>query len=106
MCLISLGMAAGPIVSTITAVVVLILFIWASKKKVSLEIKVMKDVRDVPGYQPKSFIGRITGWTEFSKQKIKEFEDFTQGDSPFQRLYKQRLKEQSEKIKKDNISFV
>jgi len=103
--LIALGVSAGPIVSTIAAVVVLILFIWASKKKVNLEIKVMKDVRDVPGYKPKSLFGRITGWTEFAEKKVKEYQDFTQGDSPFQKLYMQKLKEQSEKIKKEQISF-
>ena len=103
--LIALGVAAGPIVSTIAAVVVLILFIWASKKKVNLEIKVMKDVRDVPGYEPKSLFSRITGWGEFSEKKVKEYQDFTQGDSPFQKLYMQKLKEQSEKIKQEPISF-
>ena len=103
--LIALGVAAGPIVSTIAAVVVLILFIWASKKKVNLEIKVMKDVRDVPGYKPKSLFSRITGWGEFSEKKVKEYQDFTQGDSPFQKLYMQKLKEQSEKIKQEPISF-
>jgi hypothetical protein len=103
--LIALGVSAGPIVSTIAAVVVLILFIWASKKKVNLEIKVMKDVRDVPGYKPKSLFSRITGWGEFSEKKVKEYQDFTQGDSPFQKLYMQKLKEQSEKIKQEPISF-
>ena len=103
--LIALGVAAGPIVSTIAAVVVLILFIWASKKKVNLEIKVMKDVRDVPGYKPKSLFSRITGWGEFSEKKVKEYQDFTQGYSPFQKLYMQKLKEQSEKIKQEPISF-
>jgi hypothetical protein len=103
--LIALGVAAGPIVSTIAAVVVLILFIWASKKKVNLEIKVMKDVRDVPGYEPKSLFSRITGWGEFAEKKVKEYQDFTQGDSPFQKLYMQKLKEQSEKIKQEPISF-
>jgi hypothetical protein len=103
--LIALGVAAGPIVSIIAAVVVLILFIWASKKKVNLEIKVMKDVRDVPGYEPKSLFSRITGWGEFAEKKVKEYQDFTQGDSPFQKLYMQKLKEQSEKIKQEPISF-
>jgi hypothetical protein len=103
--LIALGVSAGPIVFTIASVVVLILFIWASKKKVNLEIKVMKDVRDVPGYKPKSLFSRITGWGEFAEKKVKEYQDFTQGDSPFQKLYMQKLKEQSEKIKQEPISF-
>lgn len=103
--LVSLGMAAGPVVSIIAAVVVLILFIWASKKKVNLEIKVMKDVRDVPGYKPKSLFGRITGWSEFAEKKVKEYQDFTQGESPFQKLYFQKLKEQSQKVKEEELSF-
>ncbi len=103
--LISLGVTTAPIVSTITSILILILFIWASKKKVSLEVKVMKDVRDVPGYQPKGLIGRITGWSEFAEKKVKEYQDFTQGDSPFQKLYRQKLKEQSEKIKSEQLSF-
>jgi len=103
--LIALGVTAAPIVSTITSILILILFIWASKKKVSLEVKVMKDVRDVPGYQPKGLIGRITGWSEFAEKKVKEYQDFTQGDSPFQKLYRQKLKEQSEKIKSEQLSF-
>jgi hypothetical protein len=65
----------------------------------------MKDVRDVPGYKPKSLIGRITGWTEFTKAKVKDYEDFTQGESPFQKLYLQRLKEQSNKIRQEELSF-
>jgi hypothetical protein len=103
--LIALGVTTAPIVSTITSILILILFIWASKKKVSLEVKVMKDVRDVPGYQPKGLIGRITGWSEFAEKKVKEYQDFTQGDSPFQKLYRQKLKEQSEKIKSEQLSF-
>jgi hypothetical protein len=103
--LIALGVTTAPIVSTITSILILILFIWASKKKVSLEVKVMKDVRDVPGYQPKGLIGRITGWSEFAEKKVKEYQDFTQGDSPFQKLYFQKLKEQSEKIKSEQLSF-
>lgn len=103
--LIALGVTAAPIVSTITTILILILFIWASKKKVGLEIKVMKDVRDVTGYKPKGLIGRLTGWDEFAQKKIKEYEDFTQADSPFQKLYFQKLKEQSEKIKSEQISF-
>lgn len=103
--LIALGVTTAPIVSTITSILILILFIWASKKKVSLEVKVMKDVRDVPGYQPKGLIGRITGWVEFAEKKVKEYQDFTQGDSPFQKLYRQKLKEQSEKIKSEQLSF-
>jgi len=103
--LIALGMSAGPLVMVISSIVVIILFIWASKKKVNLEVKVMKDVRDVPGYKPKSLIGRITGWSEFSDKKVKEFEDFTQAESPFQKLYFQRLKEQSEKIKSEELSL-
>jgi hypothetical protein len=103
--LIALGVTTAPIVSTITSILILILFIWASKKKVSLEVKVMKDVRDVPGYQPKGLIGRITGWSEFAEKKVKEYQDFTQGDSPFQQLYFQKLKEQSEKIKSEQLSF-
>ena len=69
--LIYLGVTAAPIISTITTVLVLILFIWASKQKVSLEIKVMKDVRDIPEYKPKGLIGRITGWSEFTEKKVK-----------------------------------
>lgn len=103
--LIYLGVTATPIISTITTVLILILFIWASKKKINLEIKVMKDVRDIPGYQSKGLIGRITGWSEFAEKKVKEYQDFTQANSPFQKLYKQKLKEQSEKIKSENLSF-
>ena len=103
--LIALGVTTAPIVSTITSILILILFIWASKKKVSLEVKVMKDVRDVPGYQPKGLIGKITGWSEFAEKKVKEYQDFTQSDSPFQKLYRQKLKEQSEKIKSEQLSF-
>jgi hypothetical protein len=105
MSLIYLGVTAAPIISTITTVLVLILFIWASKQKVSLEIRVMKDVRDVPGYKPKSLFGRITGWSEFAEKKVKEYQDFTQADSPFQKLYRQKLKEQSDKIKSEKLSF-
>ena len=61
--------------------------------------------RDIPEYKPKGLIGRITGWSEFAEKKVKEYEDFTQGDSPFQKLYRQKLKEQSEKIKQQPISF-
>ena len=103
--LIYLGVTAAPIISTITTVLVLILFIWASKQKVSLEIKVMKDVRDIPEYKPKGLIGRITGWSEFTEKKVKEYQDFTQADSPFQKLYRQKLKEQSDKIKSEQLSF-
>ena len=103
--LTALGLTVAPIVSAISAVIVLILFIWASKKKVNLEIKVVKDARDVPGYKPKSIIGRITGWSEFTEKKIKEYQDFTQGDSPFQKLYRHKLKEQCEKIRKEDLSF-
>jgi hypothetical protein len=103
--LIALGVTTAPIVSTITSILILILFIWASKKKINLEIKVMKDVRDIPGYQSKGLIGRITGWSEFAEKKVKEYQDFTQGDSPFQKLYFQKLKEQSEKIKSEQLSF-
>ena len=103
--LIALGLSAGPIVAAIASVVILILFIWASKKKVNLELKVMKDVRDVPGYKPQSIIGKITGWSEFSKQKIEDYQDFTQGESSFQKLYFQRLKEQKEKIKSEELNF-
>ena len=101
--LIALGLSAGPIVATIASVVILILFIWASKKKVNLDIKVMKDVRDVPGYKPQSIIGRITGWSDFTKQKVEDYQDFTQGESQFQKLYFQRLKEQKEKIKSEEL---
>lgn len=103
--LIALGLSAGPIVATIASVVILILFIWASKKKVNLDIKVMKDVRDVPGYKPQSIIGRITGWSDFTKQKVEDYQDFTQGESQFQKLYFQRLKEQKEKIKSEELNF-
>lgn len=103
--LVSLGMAAGPVVSIIAAVIVLVLFVWASKKKVNLEIKVMKDVRDVPGYKPTSIFGKITGWSEFAEKKVKEYQDFTQGESPFQKMYFQKLKEQSQKIKQEELSF-
>ncbi len=103
--LIALGLSAGPIVATIASVVILILFIWASKKKVNLDIKVMKDVRDVPGYKPQSIIGKITGWSEFAKKKVEDFQDFTQGESPFQKLYFQKLKEQKEKIKSEELNF-
>lgn len=103
--LIALGMTAGPLVMVISSIVVIILFIWASKKKVNLEVKVMKDVRDVPGYKEKSLIGRITGFSKFGEEKIKELEDFTQGESPFQKMYYQKLKELSEKIKKEELSF-
>jgi hypothetical protein len=103
--LIALGLSAGPIVATIASVVILILFIWASKKKVNLDIKVMKDVRDVPGYKPQSIIGKITGWSEFTKQKVEDYQDFTQGESPFQKLYFQKLKEQKEKIKSEELNF-
>ena len=108
----------------------------------------MKDVRDVPGYQPKGLIGRITGWSEFAEKKVKEYQDFIQADSPFQKLYslltflaesfnlstipvfsevifltsssacskasrpfliksscRQKLKEQSDKIKSEQLSF-
>ena len=103
--LIALGLSAGPIVATIASVVILILFIWASKKKVNLDIKVMKDVRDVPGYKPQSIIGRITGWSDFTKQKVEDYQDFTQGESQFQKLYFQKLKEQKEKIKSEELNF-
>jgi hypothetical protein len=103
--LIALGLSAGPIVATIASVVILILFIWASKKKVNLDIKVMKDVRDVPGYKPQSIIGKITGWSDFAKQKVEDYQDFTQGESQFQKLYFQRLKEQKEKIKSEELNF-
>jgi hypothetical protein len=103
--LIALGLSAGPIVAAIASVVILILFIWASKKKVNLDIKVMKDVRDVPGYKPQSIIGKITGWSEFTKKKVEDFQDFTQGESPFQKLYFQKLKEQKEKIKSEELNF-
>jgi hypothetical protein len=103
--LIALGLSAGPIVATIASVVILILFIWASKKKVNLDIKVMKDVRDVPGYKPQSIIGKITGWSDFTKQKVEDYQDFTQGESQFQKLYFQRLKEQKEKIKSEELNF-
>lgn len=103
--LLMFGLAAGPVVSIIASIVVLILFIWASKKKVNLEIKVMKDVRDVPGYKPKSIFGRITGWSEFAEKKVKDYEDFTQGESPFQKMYFQKLREQSQKVKQEEISF-
>lgn len=103
--LIALGLSAGPVVATIASVVILVLFIWASKKKVNLEIKVMKDVRDVPGYKPQSIIGRITGWSDFTKQKVEDYQDFTQGESEFQKLYFQRLKEQKEKIKSEELNF-
>ena len=103
--LIALGLSAGPVVATIASVVILILFIWASKKKVNLDIKVMKDVRDVPGYKPQSIIGRITGWSDFTKQKVEDYQDFTQGESQFQKLYFQRLKEQKEKIKSEELNF-
>ena len=103
--LIALGLSAGPVVATIASVVILVLFIWSSKKKVNLEIKVMKDVRDVPGYKPQSIIGRITGWSDFTKQKVEDYQDFTQGESQFQKLYFQRLKEQKEKIKSEELNF-
>jgi len=103
--LIALGLSAGPIVATIASVVILILFIWSSKKKVNLDIKVMKDVRDVPGYKPQSIIGKITGWSDFTKQKVEDYQDFTQGESQFQKLYFQRLKEQKEKIKSEELNF-
>ena len=103
--LIALGFSAGPIVAAIASVVILVLFIWSSKKKVSLDIKVIKDIRDVPGYKPQSIIGKITGWSEFSKQKVEDYQDFTQGDSPFQKLYFQKLKEQKEKIKSEELNF-
>jgi hypothetical protein len=103
--LIALGLSAGPIVATIASVVILILFIWSSKKKVNLDIKVMKDVRDVPGYKPQSIIGKITGWSDFAKQKVEDYQDFTQGESQFQKLYFQRLKEQKEKIKSEELNF-
>jgi hypothetical protein len=103
--LIALGLSAGPIVATIASVVILILFIWASKKKVNLDIKVMKDVRDVPGYKPQSIIGKITGWSDFTKQKVEDYQDFTQGESQFQKLYFQRLKEQKEKVKSEELNF-
>ena len=103
--LIALGLSAGPVVATIASVVILVLFIWASKKKVNLEIKVMKDVRDVPGYKPQSIIGRITGWSDFTKQKVEDYQDFTQGESEFQKLYFQRLKEQKERIKSEELNF-
>jgi hypothetical protein len=103
--LIALGLSAGPIVATIASVVILILFIWASKKKVNLDLKVMKDVRDVPGYKPQSIIGKITGWSDFAKQKVEDYQDFTQGESQFQKLYFQRLKEQKEKIKSEELNF-
>lgn len=103
--LIALGLSAGPIVATIASVVILILFIWSSKKKVNLDIKVMKDVRDAPGYKPQSIIGKITGWSDFTKQKVEDYQDFTQGESQFQKLYFQRLKEQKEKIKSEELNF-
>lgn len=101
----AIGVTLGPIVAVVASIVVLIAFIWASKKKINLEIKVMKDVRDVPGYKPKSIIGKITGWEEFTKSKVKDFQDFTTSESPFQKLYFQRLKEQSQIIKKEELSF-
>lgn len=103
--LIALGMTAGPLVFTIASIVILILFIWASKKKVNLEIKVMKDVRDVPGYKQKSLLSRITGFSKFGEEKMKDLEDFTQAESPFQKLYKERLKQNAEQIKKEELSF-
>jgi hypothetical protein len=103
--LIALGLSAGPIFATIASVVILILFIWSSKKKVNLDIKVMKDVRDVPGYKPQSIIGKITGWSDFTKQKVEDYQDFTQGESQFQKLYFQRLKEQKEKVKSEELNF-
>lgn len=103
--LVALGLSSGPIVAAVASVLILILFIWLTKKKVKLDIKVMKDVRDVPGYKPQSIIGKITGWSEFTKKKVQEYEDFTQGDSPFQRLYFQKLKEQSEKIKEEQLNL-
>jgi len=102
--LVSIGLS-GAVAATVASIIILISFIWLSKKRVNTEIKVMKDVRDVPGYNPKSFFGRIFGWEDFTKSKIKEFEDFTQGDSPFQRMYRQRLKEQSDRIKKEPLEF-
>lgn len=103
--LVALGVTSASVITVVCGIIILIAFIWAAKKKVNLEIKVMKDVRDVPGYKPKSLIGRITGWTEFTKAKVKDYEDFTQGESPFQKLYLQRLKEQSNKIRQEELSF-
>jgi hypothetical protein len=103
--LVALGVTAGPIITAVCSIVILIVFIWASKKKVNLEIKVMKDVRDVPGYKPKSFISKITGWDEFTKSKVKDYQDFTQGESPFQKMYLQKLKEQGQKIRQEDLSF-
>lgn len=103
--LVALGVTAGPIITAICSIIIIIAFIWASKKKVNLEIKVMKDVRDVPGYKPKSFISKITGWDEFTKSKVEDYQDFTQGESPFQKMYLQKLKEQGQKIRQENLSF-
>lgn len=103
--LVALGVTAGPIITAVCSIVILIVFIWASKKKVNLEIKVMKDVRDVPGYKPKSFISKITGWDEFTKSKVKDYQDFTQGESPFQKMYLQKLKEQGQKIRQEDLSL-
>ena len=103
--LVALGVTAGPIITAICSIIIIIAFIWASKKKVNLEIKVMKDVRDVPGYKPKSFISKITGWDEFTKSKVKDYQDFTQGESPFQKMYLQKLKEQGQKIRQEELSF-